>query len=958
MKQRTKRQTMVGKLSVSALLLTASLVCTGVGVQNWNVNAETANDGYTLVCDSDVFTTTENYAYSKSLTVDEGENGKKGVLVTANETGREAEGSTFTLQEKMTGNFEMDFRVFSEVAYTYGSASGGYTHMVNATSSQTPAVVAGYEDNNTTRPMANDNMNPFLDLKEVGIKFTSATDASKYFIVYVRGTCGAGEYIASATMATVYIGGDPYDLVGKDRGYGINQHPNSDYNVAQWRGWQATTIRGTTFSNYMATSSGNRTETATTSNLVKFDAENMMVYVNDGAGGNDFYKYSQTADVLVRDLTNNDYFPNDYERKGFKTLSASDFANGYNVSVCYSDVTDNDCVGDVGFCDKISNPGQYGTLSEAHDRQANMVVYSVNGKSVSAKDLPGRTDVKPSDLISYDESKLTVTDNKANSVFNGSGLNIRSVSSGDAVEGVGFDFNGYMLGNFDMTFGVTSKVSYQHSNLTNPATHNTTDTSDDLAVDAYNPYADLKEVALTFTSKSNPEKFFTMYIRSGKEARAYITTARVWVNGDKDADGFGLYDMDVNGTWTTNVSKGNNSFTPLFGTSFSNVGYSKETAVLALPNKIRFDAETMKVYATSYNDNTKAESERLVRDLTDSSMITWYNTDPDFYKTITKEDFAQGYTVSVAFTEVTANDCVGSAETLSQFGWAKNDGTEGGYVTFDEAYDRYADMTIYSLNGQEFGYTSKMTDSDAPIVAPNLTSIDVFENNDITPLYYDVVDGNVPAIGGTVSVSTDNASYTEINAVDGKYLFKATAMSEVYYVKYEGFADAQGNALDSVVYELSSNAPFVKMEKGASIRIDTSDEGNNSGIRFIAYMTLEEYELLQSKNAKFFFEISVVGGKTLTAEVPADKVRVADGKAIMTGAVTGLSESHYELAWTGKFYMTFTYADGTQSGAIYADFNENTRTIKEVAQMALEDTTKTYSESQIKILKKYAGITE
>lgn len=951
MKQRTKRQTIVGKLSVSALLLTASLVCTGVGVQNWNVNAETANDGYTLVCDSDVFTTTENYAYSKSLTVDEGVNGKKGVLVTANKTGRDAEGSTFALQEKMTGNFEMDFRVFSETTYAYKAGSnGGWTHSITNNN----VVSAGYADNNTTGAMANDNMNPFLDLKEVGIKFASATDASKYFIVYVRGTCVVSDCVASATMASVYVTGDKYDLAGKDRGYGIFN--NADYK-AQWYGWHATTIRGTTFSNYMATSTGDRTETATTSNLVKFDAENMKVYVNAGNGGNNFAKYNETADVLVRDLTNNDWITDSYTNGGFKTLSAEDFANGYNVSVCYSDVTDNDCVGTTSAFTKISEPGQYGTLSEKHDRQANMVVYSVNGKSVSAKDLPGRTDVKPSDLISYDESKLTVTDNKANSVFSGSGLNIRSVDSGDTVENekVGFDFNGYMLGNFDMTFGVTSKVSYKHSNITNAATHYTTDNSDDLAVDEYNPYADLKEVALTFTSKSNPEKFFTMYLRSGRESRAYITTARVYVNGDKDADGFGLYDMDVNGTWTTNVSKGNNSFTPLFGTSFSNVGYSKETAVLALPNKIRFDTETMKVYATSYNDNTKAESERLVRDLTDSSMITWYNDDPDFYKTLTKEDFAQGYTVSVAFTEMTADTCVGSASALSQFGW-----TAGGYVTFDEAYARYADMTIYSLNGQEFGYTSKMTDSDAPIVAPNLTSIDVFKENDITPLYYDVVDGNVPAIGGTVSVSTDNVSYTKINAVDGKYLFKASVMSKVYYVKYEGFADEQGNELDSVVYEFSSNAPFVKMEKGASIRIDTSDEGNNSGIRFIAYMSLEEYELLKANvsDLKFFFEISVEGGKTLTAEVPADKIREADGKVIMTGAVTGLSEDHYELAWTGRFYMTFTYADGTQSGAIYADFNENTRTIKEVALMALADTTKTYSEAQIKILKKYAGITE
>ena len=947
MKQRTKRQELVGKLSVSALLLTASLVCTGVGVQNWNVNAETASDGYTLVCDSDVFTTTENYAYSKSLTVDEGESGKKGVLVTANKTGRAAEGSTFTLQEQMSGNFELDFRVFSEVAYTYGGLSGGYTHMVNATNKQTPKVVAGYEDNNTTRPMANDNMNPFLDLKEVGIKFTSATDASKYFIVYVRGTCGAGEYIASATMATVYIGGDPYDLVGKDRGYGINQHPNSDYNVAQWRGWQATTIRGTTFSNYMAKSSGDREETATTSNLVKFDAENMMVYVNDGAGGNNFAKYSQTADVLVRDLTNNDYFPNDYERNGFKTLSASDFANGYNVSVCYSDVTDNDCVGDVGFCDKISNSGQYGTLSEAHDRQANMVIYSVNGKSVSATDLPGRTNVKPSELISYNESELTVTDNKANSVFNGSGLNIRSVATGDDVEGVGFNFNGYMLGDFDMTFGVTSQKNYKKLDTSKAWTHYTRDTMLNMTSDEFNPYADVQEVAVKFASKSNPNKFFTMYLRNGATSMAYNTTARVFVNGDKNAMGFGL---------TNGVSKGNKAFTQLPGTSFSNLGYGIGE-VAPLPHKIRFDVETMSVYATAYEGASMKEKELLVRDLTDSSMFTWYKDDREFYKSLTKEDFADGYTVSVSFTGVTADTCVGNASALSQFG-----SPEGGYVTFDEAYARYADMTIYSLNGQEFGYTgSKMTDSNAPIVAPTATEIKVFESNDITPLYYDVVDGNDPAVNGKVYVSLDNATYTEITAdADGKYLYTAEVAKNVYYVKYEGFEDKQGNVLESVVCELACDAPYVAMEKGASIRIDTSEEGNNSGIRFIAYMSLEEYGLLTENvsDLKFFFEISVENGKTLIKEVPAENIRITDTQVIMTGAVTGLSEEHYNLVWTGKFYMTFTNADGTQSGKMYADFNDNQRTIKEVATMALADTTKSYSDAQIKILKKYAGITE
>ena len=912
MKQRTKRQTLVAKFSASALLLAASLVCTSVGIQNWNVNAETATDGYTIVCDSDVFTTTENYAYdaTKSMITDE-ENGKTGLLVSSKQTGDAVDGASFTVQEKMTGAFSMDFRVFSENQYEHGSSNWS-THWLSKISG-----------------LYLDTFNPYNDLKEVKFVFQSVSNPEANFTVFVY---GAGNYWAYSTVAYISVG-------SQTRATATDQ---------------LTDLYGTSFSNFNTPNTAN-SERASTYSGIAFDPTTMSVTARsfDALANN---AIQQTA------LTK-------YSSGNLSSLSSADFTSGYTVETIFSDVTSDNYTGglqadinttteveaNTGIYNNAAGVGYKGTFETPYARQANMLVYSINDKSVSATDLPGRTDVKPSDLISYNESELTVTDNKANSVFSGSGLNIRSVASGDSAENVGFDFNGYMLGEFDMTFGVTSKVSYQHSNSTNAATHYTMDTSDDLAVDEFNPYADLKEVAIKFTSKSDPEKFFTMYFRSGRESRAYITTARVWVNGDKNSEGFGLSDMSIDGTWTTDVSRGNNSFTPLFGTSFSNVGYSKETAISALPNKIRFDVETMKVYATSYNDNTQVETERLVRDLTDSSMITWYDEDPEFYKTLSKEDFAQGYTVSVAFTEVTANDCVGSESALAQFGW-----TEGGYVTFDEAYDRYADMTIYSLNGQEFGYTgSKMTDSGAPVVALTATSISIFEENDITPLYYDVVDGNVLASSGKVSVSTDNVSYEEITATDGKYLFTANRLSKVYYVKYEGFADAQGNAMNSVVYELTSNAPFVKMKEGASIRMDTSEEGNNSGIRFIAYMTREEYDLLNASvnDLKFFYVISAEGGKTLEEEVPADKIRITDTEVTLTAAVTGLSEDRYEVVWTGKLYMTFTYKDGTESGAIYADFNKNERTIKQVAQLALADTTVTYSEEQLAILNKYAGYT-
>ena len=51
--------------------------------------------------------------------------------------------------------------------------------------------------------------------------------------------------------------------------------------------------------------------------------------------------------------------------------------------------------------------------------------------------------------------------------------------------------------------------------------------------DDENPYLDLKEVAFTFTSATDPDKYFKVYFYGAHGDLAFVTTAYVYVPGDK-----------------------------------------------------------------------------------------------------------------------------------------------------------------------------------------------------------------------------------------------------------------------------------------------------------------------------------------------------------------------------------------------------------------------------------------
>ena len=100
------------------------------------------------------------------------------------------------------------------------------------------------------------------------------------------------------------------------------------------------------------------------------------------------------------------------------------------------------------------------------------------------------------------------------------------------------------------------------------------------------------------------------------------------------------------------------------------------------------------------------------------------------------------------------------------------------------------------------------------------------------------------------------------------------------------------------------------------------------------------------------------GGNTVTKDVTDENKLVEEnGDIIMCAAILGLTEEYYESVFSCKFYVTVNYEDA-KNVKLYALNDDNVRSAKQVAELALADTTKNWSPEHREILNTYAGIQE
>ena len=329
------------------------------------------------------------------------------------------------------------------------------------------------------------------------------------------------------------------------------------------------------------------------------------------------------------------------------------------------------------------------------------------------------------------------------------GLLIRSKQTGADVEGKGFSFTNKMNGNFSIDMRIFS----QYSLLTGSNGIYPKDISDgdktiaqgsawfdpDLTDNfEYNPFLDIRRIGIEISSASNPDKKFIVYIYSGQKYQGTSAIARVAIVGETYNDGgrpgYGVYES--NGNYVAGGGYG--YATPLKGTALSNV--STDTNVPeTYSTTIKFDPVTMCVYGVSKTYSavrgangyaSYTEEDVMIRNLaTNNSKDDNTGTVATGLglETLSASDFEEGYMVRMfidSMTKDTTELTVPMPADTSLTEYSNAYYSDAVPVTLEElrsqpvaesnsdnraldigeaiptTYDRYAQLVIYSVNGQ------------------------------------------------------------------------------------------------------------------------------------------------------------------------------------------------------------------------------------------------------------------
>ena len=261
------------------------------------------------------FTAAQATFMEETYTWSDGKTPVKGSLqLSSNETGLGAEGASVSYDGVKTGAFEQEFIVYSNI--------NNPVHINNMTTAHLYGGGNGYNA---------DDAFPQADVKEIGFEFTSNSDPTKTFTLYIRATSGtwAQAYIPSARVA---VAGDRVRTVDFESGYGLNTGKYRDGTVFIEKAEEIGKFNPTTgskldggFGNFYGTQGNGKVK-------IKFDPVEMKVY---GEANGEY--------ALIRDLAENSGFgvPLEY----VAALSAADFADGYTVKFSVCDVTRDGFIG-------------------------------------------------------------------------------------------------------------------------------------------------------------------------------------------------------------------------------------------------------------------------------------------------------------------------------------------------------------------------------------------------------------------------------------------------------------------------------------------------------------------------------------------------------------------------------------------------------------------------------------
>ncbi len=598
------------------------------------------------------------------------DDGKSGLYLETKKTGDEADGSSFTFANKMKGNFDIDFRVFSEETYV-GSTK----------------VKAMEKDGKNNFTSLDPNFNPYADVRVLTFTFTSVKDTSKSFTVVFE---SHGSYETMSPTAHVYIEGEPVLADGR-RGYGIDysfggKHCDGYANFTE--------LNNTSFVNVAFKNSAE-----SFSNRLIFDPETMRVYSDKYAldkcdnNGMQFRSYETGYNdyrLLIRDLaTNKDNNNELIDRAWMESLQPADFEDGYTVTVTMEDITANDTVLKAATSDatEAQNPVVYKDdvkvkkTGDPYNRTGKMIIYSVNGQSMRVDEgfyaPTEKTFTFPkSDKTPYSEKTVK-------------GLQFTAKEKNINAEGNSFELNPaeFVQDNVFTMMIAPEATQYGSAAATEHASHYINTGNGGLGDKSYeyDPYSDVREIGVTFRSKSDASKAFTVYISSKFTFRNKVGV-RVYVEGEEYRTTSGM--KGYGGDMVTDAAGS-------FGNGHNGSEDSYNNATGNPYTMVQFDAANVLVKTFGYGSKD-------VRDLKKKGK---WNADWEHSQALTASDFSSGYTVTVSVERMNRAENLGLKEVYMYNNTTRETWDTGytaasdGIHVLSEGYDRPCKINVLRYEG-------------------------------------------------------------------------------------------------------------------------------------------------------------------------------------------------------------------------------------------------------------------
>lgn len=716
----------------AAFALTVCLSLAGIAFAAGDNDTMTQNIGGVVFSTED-FTATEDYAAFVDAAKNIGgevklfdarkeqkvrlDDGKSGLLLTTKKTGNAADGASFWFADKMKGDFDIDFRVFSQETYV------GKT-----------ALFETDEHGSRTSSALDDAFNPFADVRTLSFTFTSVSDTSKSFTVYID---SHGMYESMMPSARAYIEGETFraysgGALRERKGYGVSvteRDYTKDGRQYVDRATNNTELAGTSFVNVaVSKASGGKFEPESFSNRLHFDPQTMCVYAdtfsldlfntteNNWTYKNNIAQYKSFESgypemrLLIRNLRTNNTKADDSGvtvfdgGQGLKTLAPEDFAAGYTVRVCMEDITADDTELYAVTSDATENEsdvyrmwengkGTYAPFTEkcgdAYARTGKMIIYSVNGQSMRVN--RGFT----KETLSY-----TFPNTDANTPYKAaqvSGYRFTAREKNTQAEGNTFaiDPTEFISGNvFEMAIGAMTKTPAPKAsnNLKGGdlGWHGYVADGMGSKMYEYDPYCDVRELGVTFRSKRDVSKAFTVYI-SSRNVLNNAVSVRVGVEGEDvrtyngGLKGYSNMDgADAGSQNTVNGTMGN----------FVNKAADSSNAATNPYTAIKFDASTMTVYA--YGNAWKA-----CRKVSDTIRVD----STDLGIALAAADFANGYDVTVSVERMNRKENLGLSkiykpDTATSYATGYDAASDGVHV-LENGYDRACIIDVIKYNGDK-----------------------------------------------------------------------------------------------------------------------------------------------------------------------------------------------------------------------------------------------------------------